>query len=93
MISCCITVELEKNATKESINNIFKSNQTKSLRYTEDPIVSSDVIGEQSGALVDGLLTNVMESNETELVKIVAWYDNEVGYTAQMLRTAKLFKE
>ncbi len=87
------TVELEKNATKESINNIFKSNQTKSLRYTEDPIVSSDVIGEQSGALVDGLLTNVMESNETELVKIVAWYDNEVGYTAQMLRTAKLFKE
>jgi glyceraldehyde 3-phosphate dehydrogenase len=88
-----ITVELEKNATKESINNIFKSNQTKSLRYTEDPIVSSDVIGEQSGALVDGLLTNVMESNETELVKIVAWYDNEVGYTAQMLRTAKLFKE
>jgi len=88
-----ITVELEKNATKESINNIFKSNQTKSLRYTEDPIVSSDVIGEQSGALVDGLLTNVMENNETQLVKIVAWYDNEVGYTAQMLRTAKLFKE
>ena len=88
-----MTVELEKNATKESINNIFKSNQTKSLRYTEDPIVSSDVIGEQSGALVDGLLTNVMENNETQLVKIVAWYDNEVGYTAQMLRTAKLFKE
>ena len=88
-----ITVELEKSATKESINNIFKSNQTKSLRYTEDPIVSSDVIGEQSGALVDGLLTNVMENNETQLVKIVAWYDNEVGYTAQMLRTAKLFKE
>ena len=38
---------------------------------------------------VDGLLTNIVEDNDTQLVKVVAWYDNEYGYTAQMLRTAK----
>lgn len=87
-----ITVEVEKNTTKESINNLFKSNQSKTLKYTEEPIVSSDIIGEQCGALVDGLLTNVIESDGKQLIKVVAWYDNEVGYTAQMIRTIKMFK-
>ena len=54
-----------------------------------DPIVSSDVLGKKYGAVVDGLLTNIVEDNDTQLVKVVAWYDNEYGYTAQMLRTAK----
>ena len=57
--------------------------------YTEDPIVSSDIIGMTCGALVDGLLTNVMEVNGKQLVKVVAWYDNEMGYSAQMVRTVK----
>ncbi len=88
-----IAVEIERNTTKEEINEMFKKNVSETLKYTEEPIVSSDIIGEECGALVDGLLTNVIESNGTQLVKVVAWYDNEVGYTAQMLRTAKqLFK-
>ena len=86
-----VTLELEKKVTKEMVNNMFKSNQSKTLKYTEDPIVSSDIIGEQYGAVVDGLLTNVIEDNGSQLLKVVAWYDNEVGYTAQMIRTMKLF--
>ena len=62
--------------------------------YTDDPIVSSDVIGMHCGALVDGLSTNVLDVNQKQLVKIVAWYDNEMGYSAQMVRTAhSLFKK
>lgn len=86
-----VTLELEKKVTKEAVNNMFKSNQSKWLKYTEDPIVSSDIIGEEVGATVDGLLTNVVESDGKQLLKVVAWYDNEVGYTAQMIRTMKLF--
>lgn len=70
---------------------MFKSNQSKVLKYTEDPIVSSDIIGEEVGATVDGLLTNIVEEDGKQLLKVVAWYDNEVGYTAQMIRTMKLF--
>ena len=56
-----------------------------------DPIVSSDVIGKTTGAWVDGLLTEVLDTDDGQLVKIVAWYDNELGYTNQMLRTMKKF--
>ena len=86
-----VTLEIEKNTTIEDVNNMFKSNQSKVLKYTEDPIVSSDIIGEEVGAIVDGLLTNIIEEDGKQLLKIVAWYDNEVGYTAQMIRTMKLF--
>ena len=86
-----VTLELEKSVTKESVNNMFKSNQSQCLKYTEDPIVSCDIIGEEVGATVDGLLTNIVESDGKQLLKVVAWYDNEVGYTAQMIRTMKLF--
>lgn len=86
-----VTLELEKSVTKESVNNMFKSNQSKCLKYTEDPIVSCDIIGEEVGATVDGLLTNIVESDGKQLLKVVAWYDNEIGYTAQMIRTMKLF--
>lgn len=86
-----VTLELEKNTTIEDVNNMFKSNQSKVLKYTEDPIVSSDIIGEEVGATVDGLLTNIIEEDGKQLLKVVAWYDNEVGYTAQMIRTMKLF--
>ena len=86
-----VTLELVKPATKETINNTLKSHQSKSLSYTDDPIVSSDVLGEEHGGVVDGRLTNVVESEGKQLVKVVAWYDNEVGYTAQMIRTMKLF--
>ncbi len=88
-----VTLELNKDVTKEEINKLFFDNQTDSIRITNDPIVSSDIIGKRCGALVDASLTNILEVDNTKLVKIVAWYDNELGYTAQMLRTAKaMFK-
>ena len=85
-----VTLELTRNTTIEEINNLFINNQNESLKITFDPIVSSDVLGKKFGALVDGLSTNILESEERQLVKIIAWYDNEMGYTSQMMRTAKL---
>ncbi len=84
-----LTLELNKKVTKEEINEVFKQNQNETISYTEDPIVSSDVIGETHGAIVDGLLTDVLETENGDLVKVVAWYDNEMSYSAQMVRTAK----
>jgi len=84
-----VTLELTNKTSIEEINELLFSNQNETLKFTMDPIVSSDVLGKKSGALVDGMLTNIVEDNDKQLVKIVAWYDNELGYTAQMLRTAK----
>ena len=88
-----VTLELKKDATIEMINEAFKNNQNEAIKFTMDPIVSSDIIGKRIGGLVDGLLTNVVEVDGKKLFKIVGWYDNELGYTCQMLRTAKcMFK-
>lgn len=87
MIDC--TLELKKNTSIEEINNLFFNNQNETIRFTMDPIVSSDVIGTKVGAVVDGSCTDVLESDGRQLVKIIAWYDNEMGYTAQMIRTVK----
>ena len=86
-----LSLELSKNATKEELNELFKSNQNETLGFTMDPIVSSDTIGMHYGSLVDGLLTNIVEVDGKQLVKVVAWYDNEMSYSAQMVRTAKYF--
>ena len=83
-----LTLELSRTVTIEEINNIFKNNINETLGYTEDPIVSSDIIGSRLGGLVDGLLTDVLEVDGKQLVKVVAWYDNEMSYSAQMVRTA-----
>ena len=88
-----LVLELDKDATVEDINNALKHSQNETLTYTEDPVVSSDVIGRRCGALVDGLLTDVLEVDGKKLVKVIAWYDNEMGYTAQMVRTAKYLME
>lgn len=88
-----LTLELDKIVTKEEINEIFKENQNETLGFTLDPIVSSDIIGDTHGGVVDGLLTDTLESEGTQLVKVVAWYDNEYSYSSQMVRTVKyLFK-
>lgn len=84
-----VTLQLKRNTSIEEINNLFINNQNDTLKFTMDPIVSSDVIGRKIGALVDGLSTNVLESEGKQLVKVVAWYDNEMGYTSQMMKTAK----
>ena len=84
-----VTLELKRNTTVEEINTLFTNNQNETLKITMDPVVSSDILGKKTGALVDGLSTTVLETKGKQLVKIVAWYDNEMGYTAQMMRTAK----
>lgn len=84
-----LTLELSKNVTVEEINKALQNNVNETLNFTFDPVVSSDIIGSNVGALVDGLLTNVLEVDNKQLVKIVAWYDNEMGYSTQMVRTAK----
>lgn len=82
-----LVVELKKKVTKEELNKAFKNNTNETLNYTEDPIVSSDIISSTCGAMVDGNLTNVIEVSRRQLVHIVAWYDNEMGYSYQMVRT------
>lgn len=88
-----LTLELERKTTAEDINNTFKKYQNETLGYTEDPIVSSDIIGSHNGGVVDGLSTKVLDTESGQLVKIIAWYDNEMGYSAQMVRTAKYLFE
>ena len=88
-----LTLWLEKNVTKELINDTLRNNKSICLKTTKDPIVSSDVIGMKIASLVDESLTQVIKTEDQELVKIVSWYDNEMGYTHQMMNTAyALFK-
>lgn len=84
-----LTLELSRNTSVEEINKLFQDNQNETIKFTMDPIVSSDCLGKKVGAIVDGLSTSIVEADGTQLVKVFAWYDNEYGYTAQMLRTAK----
>ncbi|MBR6948636.1 MAG: type I glyceraldehyde-3-phosphate dehydrogenase [Bacilli bacterium] len=84
-----LVLELGRNTTAEEINSVLKAHTNETLEYTDDPIVSSDVIGRRCGSLVDGLSTSVLEVDGKQLVKVVSWYDNEMSYTAQMVRTAK----
>ena len=88
-----LTLYLEKSVTKELINDTLRNNESVCLKTTKDPIVSSDVIGMKVASLVDESLTQVIKTEDQELVKIVSWYDNEMGYTHQMMNTAyALFK-
>ena len=82
-----LVIELSKNTTKEEINKVFKDNVNETLHYTEDPIVSSDIISSTCGATLDASLTNVIDVDGKQLVHIIAWYDNEMGYSYQMVRT------
>ena len=86
-----LSIIVKKKPTVDGLNEAFRLHKNETLDITMDPIVSSDVIGNKHGALVDGLLTEVIElDNKTYMVKVVAWYDNELGYTNQMIRTMKV---
>ena len=82
---------LECPVTKEEINAAMKAATNDALGYTEDQIVSSDVIGIEYGSLFDATQTRVMTVGDKQLVKTVAWYDNEMSYTCQLVRTLEYF--
>lgn len=84
-----LVFEPKKNVTVAEVNAALKANVNETLGYTEDPIVSSDVIGMHFGSLVDGSCTSILEADGRQLVKVIAWYDNEMSYTSQLVRTAK----
>ncbi len=84
-----LSLELGKDVTVEEINDALKGAVNETLNFTMDPIVSSDVIARTCGSLVDGSSTQVLDTDNGQLVKIIAFYDNEYGYTNQMVRCAK----
>ncbi len=88
-----LSLTLNKNTTEEEINKVFLDNQNETIKATFDPIVSSDVIGSTYGAIVDLSLTKIVNNLDEQMIKVIAWYDNEMGYSAQMVRTAKKFLE
>lgn len=83
-----LTLEVEKETTAEYINSCFNANKNDTLDITMDPIVSSDIIGDGHSSIVDGLSTKVLDVDGKQLIKIIAWYDNEYSYSMQMVKTA-----
>ncbi|MCL2508636.1 MAG: type I glyceraldehyde-3-phosphate dehydrogenase [Oscillospiraceae bacterium] len=89
-----VSVVKGDNVTEEGINAAMKAASSESFGYTEDEIVSSDVIGIRCGSLFDATQTMVLKlSDGLYQVQTVAWYDNENSYTSQMVRTIKYFAE
>jgi glyceraldehyde 3-phosphate dehydrogenase len=89
-----VAVVKGKDVTKEGINAAMKAAANESYGYTEDEIVSSDVIGMKFGSLFDATQTMVSKiDDDTYQVQVVSWYDNENSYTSQMVRTIKYFAE
>jgi len=88
-----LVVELEKTVTAEEINAAMKAASNETLGYTEDPIVSSDCIGTNYGSWFDAQSTKVMTVEGKQLVKILSWYDNEMSYVSQLVRTCKKFAQ
>ena len=84
---------LNKPVTVEEINAAMKAAANESFGYTEEELVSSDIIGIHYGSLFDATQTRVMTVGDKQLVKTVSWYDNEMSYTSQLIRTLKKFVE
>ena len=78
---------LEKQLLLKKSTQLMKELANESYGYNEDPIVSSDIVGITYGSLFDATQTKVMTVGDKQLVKTVAWYDNEMSYTAQFVRT------
>ena len=82
---------LSKKTSVEEVNAAMKAAANESFGYTEDEIVSSDIIGISYGSLYDGTQTRVITQGDTQLVKTVSWYDNEMSYVSQLVRTLHFF--
>ncbi|WP_067727152.1 type I glyceraldehyde-3-phosphate dehydrogenase [Oceanobacillus damuensis] len=89
-----LVAELDKNVTAEDVNNALKEAAEGPLKgvlqYSEEPLVSTDIIGNPHSSVVDGLSTMVMEDN---MVKVVSWYDNEMGYSSRCVDLAAFLKK
>lgn len=84
-----LTIELKRKVSVEEINSAVKNASNETLAYTEDPIVSSDVIGSSYACIFDALSTQILEADGKQLIKLIAWYDNEMSFTHQLVRVAK----
>ncbi len=85
----CVT--LSKKTSIEEVNAAMKAGANESFGYNEDEIVSSDIIGTHFGSLFDATQTKVITVGDTQMVKTVSWYDNEMSYVSQLVRTVKYF--
>jgi glyceraldehyde 3-phosphate dehydrogenase len=86
-----LTSILNKKTSVEEVNAAMKAASNESYGYTEDEIVSSDVIGMTYGSLFDATQTKVLTIGDQQLIKTVSWYDNEMSYVSQLVRTVKYF--
>lgn len=86
-----LTSILNKTVTTDEVNAAMKAASNESFGYTEDEIVSSDIIGIHYGSLFDATQTKVMTAGDKQLVKTVSWYDNEMSYVSQLVRTVHYF--
>jgi len=86
-----LTTILSKKVTVEEVNAAMKAASNESFGYTEDEIVSSDVVGSHFGSLFDSTQTKVMTVGDKQLVRTVSWYDNEMSYVSQLVRTVHYF--
>jgi glyceraldehyde 3-phosphate dehydrogenase len=86
-----VTAILGKKTTVEEINAAMKAASNESFGYTEDEIVSGDIIGIRFGSLFDATQTKIQTVGDTQLVRVVSWYDNEMSYVSQLVRTVKFF--
>ncbi len=82
-----LTTVLEKKVTVEEVNAAMKAASNESFGYNEDEIVSTDVIGMHYGSLFDTTQTKIVTVGDVQLVKTVSWYDNEMSYVSQLVRT------
>jgi glyceraldehyde 3-phosphate dehydrogenase len=86
-----LTTLLGKKVTIEEVNSAMKAATNESFGYTEDEIVSSDIIGITYGSLFDGTQTKVLTVGDQQMVKTVSWYDNEMSYVSQLVRSVNYF--
>ena len=86
-----LTVILSKKTSVEEVNAAMKAAANESYGYNEDEIVSTDIVGMHFGSLFDATQTKIVPVGDAQLVKTVAWYDNEMSYVSQLVRTVKYF--
>lgn len=86
-----LTCVVGKEVTVEEVNSAMKAASNESFGYNEDEIVSSDIIGITFGSLFDATQTKVQKAGDSQIVRVVSWYDNEMSYVSQLVRTMNYF--